>query len=107
MYPAEPFSAAAFMNSPSIWINVSGVSLRFDAGRATEGTITPASSATARTGRIVFMKPPFTGNILRRQEPFTTESQSQVLAQFEFLRELCGLSLRTLRLRALVLGRKV
>src|SRR5580698_4898141 len=60
MYPAEPFSAAAFMNSPSSCFRVSAVACggAEAAGRAKARTITPATSAATTTVRNNFMRPP-------------------------------------------------
>src|SRR5256885_16793715 len=63
MYPCEPFSAAAFMNSASSCFSVSALSFAGDAAERRLETATIAStSATARTGRnlTVFMQPPLT-----------------------------------------------
>src|ERR1700691_6118992 len=60
MYPTEPFSAAAFMNSPSSCFSVSAVVCggAEAAGRTGARTIMPAKSAATTTVRNNFMRPP-------------------------------------------------
>src|SRR5580692_7885336 len=61
MYPAEPFSAAAFMNSPSSCFRVSAAACggAEAAGRAEARTTRAAKSTATTTVRKDFMRPPW------------------------------------------------
>src|SRR6266446_10577505 len=78
MYPCEPFSAAAFMNSASSCLSVSGLSF---GGDATERTLERATIASTRVPKptarnlLVFIQPPETRTILTpQQKERTTEN---------------------------------
>src|SRR5580692_9255517 len=60
MYPCEPFSAAAFMNSASSCFKVSAVAFgdAETAGRVRGTAMIAAKHTTARTGRKGFIEPP-------------------------------------------------